>query len=102
MRPQIVALTGTGQSDSIKLDWEQGEFKVGLQAVVGGTVTDYNIEATLDDPEAPTTWQSIASGDALAATALLALIVPVRAIRINLVAGTGTVTLTAVQAGNGS
>jgi len=102
MRPQIVAVTGAGQSDTIKTDWEQGDFNVGLQAVVAGTVTDYNIEATLDDPENPTTWQSIASGDALAATALLALTVPVRALRVNLVAGTGSVTLTAVQAGNGS
>jgi len=99
MRPTTVSKTGTGSSDTIKLDWEQGDFHVGLQAVVVGTVTDYNIEATLDDPESPTTWQSIADGDALSASALLALIVPVRAIRITIVAGTGSVTLTSVQSG---
>ncbi len=101
MRPQVVAVTGAGTSAPIALDWEQKTFNVGIQAVIDGTVSDYDIQGTLDDVNAVgiagATWQSLAGFDNLSANIISGVPTPTRWVRINLVTGTGTVTLTTVQ-----
>ena len=99
MRPQVIAKSGTGQSAWIPMDYKQSPFNVGLGAVVSGTVT-YQIEHTLDDP-----FDSSITPTAFVHTSLVGKTAnadgnyafPLRAIRINNTAGTGTTTLTILQ-----
>jgi hypothetical protein len=102
MRSIVKAITGTGQTVWIPLDTMQNPFNVGFGVVASGTIT-YSVEHTFDD---------VASG--VSATAFAHPIVaaqtaskdgnyafPVKAVRINVTAGTGTATITLVQAGGG-
>jgi len=71
-----------------------------LAGDISGTVTDYNIEQTADDLENSSItpiWFSVASGDALSADALILGEIPVRAVRVTIVTGTGTVRLVVIQ-----
>ena len=99
MRPQIFSLTGTGTSAWIPLDYKQSPFNVGFGVVVNGTVT-YDIEHTIDD-----VFDSAVTPTAFKTTALTAqttnkdgnYVVPIRAVRINNTAGTGSTTVTLLQ-----
>lgn len=101
MRPIVIAVTGTGTSPTAVLDHYQSPFNVGLGAVVSGTV-NYTIQHTFDDIfdaavtptwfNHPTLVGQVASADGNYAF-------PVRALRINIASGAGSVTLTAIQAG---
>lgn len=101
MRPQVISITGTGTTAWIPVDYKQNPLNIGLGIVVNGTIT-YDIEHTFDDILNP--------AGALAPTAfkhssLVAQTTnkdgnyafPIRAIRINNTAGTGTTTLTILQ-----
>lgn len=99
MRPQVISLTGTGRSAWIPLDYKQSPFNVGLGAVVNGTVT-YDIEHTFDD-----VFNSDVTPVAFKHSTLVTksanadgnYAFPIRAVRINNTAGTGTTTLTILQ-----
>lgn len=99
MRPQIFSITGTGQTAWIPLDYKQSPFNVGFGVVVNGTVT-YDIEHTFDD-----VFDSAVTPTAFKHSVLTAqttnkdgnYIVPIRAIRINNTAGTGSTTVTLLQ-----
>ena len=99
MRPQIFSQTGVGTSAWIPLDYKQSPFNVGFGVVAGGTVT-YDIEHTFDD-----VFDSSITPTAFKHSSLVAqtankdgnYIVPIRAIRINNTAGTGTTTVTLLQ-----
>ena len=102
-RPTSVSVTGVGTSNPILLD-VFGSPNVSLQAVVSGTAT-YTIQQTLDNVRdngaAAATWFDHPDTALVGATASKQgnyAYVPT-ATRINLTSGTGTVTLTAVQAG---
>lgn len=98
MRPQTLSITGTGTTAWIPLDYKQNPFNVGFGVVVNGTVT-YDIEHTFDDI------LSGASATAFKHSSLTAQTTnkdgnyafPIRAIRINNTAGTGTTTITILQ-----
>jgi len=99
MRPQVISITGTGTTAWIPLDYKQNPFNVGFGAVVSGTVT-YDIEHTFDDifntAVTPTAFKhetlvsQSANQDGNYAF-------PIRAVRINNTAGTGSTTLTLLQ-----
>ncbi len=99
MRPQIFSITGTGQTAWIPLDYKQSPFNVGFGVVVNGTVT-YDIEHTFDD-----VFDTAVTPTAFKHSVLTAqttnkdgnYIVPIRAIRINNTAGTGSTTVTLLQ-----
>lgn len=99
MRPQVIAKTGTGTTAWIPLDYKQSPFNVGLGAVVNGTIT-YDIEHTFDDvfdsSVTPVAFKH-SSLTAKTANADGNYAFPVRAVRINNTAGTGTTTLTILQ-----
>lgn len=99
MRPQIFSLTGTGTSAWIPLDYKQSPFNVGFGVVVNGTIT-YDIEHTFDDvfdtTVTPTAFKH-ASLTAQTTNKDGSYIVPIRAIRINNTAGTGSTTVTLLQ-----
>lgn len=99
MRPQNFSLTGTGTSAWIPLDYKQSPFNVGFGVVVNGTIT-YDIEHTFDDvldsSVTPTAFKH-ASLTAQTTNKDGNYAFPIRAIRINNTAGTGSTTVTLLQ-----
>ena len=99
MRPQVISITGTGTTEWIPLDYKQSPFNVGMGIVVNGTVT-YDIEHTFDDILAQGTTPTAFKHSSLTAQTTNKdgnYAFPIRAIRINNTAGTGTTTLTILQ-----
>ena len=99
MRPQVISLTGTGQSAWIPLDFKQNPFNIGLGAVVNGTIT-FDIEHTFDDVYDPTVTPTAFKYTAMSTKSANTdgnYMFPIRAIRINNTAGTGSTTLTILQ-----
>lgn len=97
MKFQQVSQTGTGQSAAL-------EFALGLQAFglsygvdVDGTVT-YQIQFTLDKPTDPAAvWFNHPTLTDLTANAAGSSSEPLRGIRVNVTAGSGTATLKALS-----
>ena len=108
MRRQTATTTGTNTSNLVVFDQYISPFSVGIGTVVSGPAT-YTVQFTLDDVNA--SGYTAASGQWYSAfdTALVnatnsvisSTITPVTASRINQTAGTGTVTVTYIQAGIG-
>lgn len=104
MQYHPIAKTGTGRSSILAVDHLQNPVNIGLAAVLAGTA-GFSIEYSLDDPNADgyaaasATWIAVPNMSSLSATTGGVLTIPCRAISINVASGTGTVTLTAVQAG---
>lgn len=99
MRPQIISKTGTGTTAWIPLDYKQNPFNIGLGIVVNGTIT-YDIEHTFDDVYDPSVTPTAFKHSSLTAQTANKdgnYAFPVRAIRINNTAGTGSTTLTILQ-----
>ncbi len=102
MRPQVVAVTGAGSSDPIMVDRLQTPTNIGLAVVMTGSVTDADVEHTFDDVNDTSitpTWFEHPTLNALSANADGNLAFPPRFVRITIVTGTGTATLTMIQAG---
>lgn len=99
MRPQVISLTGTGTTAWIPLDYKQNPFNIGFAAVVNGTIT-YDIEHTFDD-----VFDTAVTPVAFKHATITAQTTnkdgnyafPIRAIRVNNTAGTGSTTLTILQ-----
>lgn len=99
MRPQVVTKSGTGTSAWIPMDYKQNPFNVGMGIVVSGTVT-YTIEHTFDEVFDPNVTPTAFAHSTLASQTTNKdgnYAFPIRAIRINNTAGTGTTTLTILQ-----
>lgn len=106
MRPQTVTQSGVGTSALLCPDTARNPFRVDFVAKVSGTVASYTIEYTKDNPFAPgfnpatATWFASTVATA-AATAEGSIQTVARAVRINLITGTGAVELTLLQPGHG-
>ena len=104
MRRQLASVTGTGTSSLIPLDHYVSPFNVGFGAVVSATAT-FSVQHTFDDIYAPGysaasgTWFNHPNFTSVTATADGNYAFPVSAIRLNVTASTGTVSITAIQAG---
>ena len=100
MRPITVSVTGVGNSPTIPMDFRAQVFNVGIQVIVSGTIT-YNVQVTFDDIynlAVVPNWTTLAAPfTAATANAVGALTNPVRAMRLNTSAGTGTATMTLIQ-----
>lgn len=99
MRPQVISKTGTGTTAWIPLDYKQNPFNIGLGIVVNGTIT-YDIEHTFDDIfDAAVTPVAFKHSSLVAQTTNKDgnYAFPIRAVRVNNTAGTGTTTLTILQ-----
>lgn len=97
--PSIVTQTGTGTSAWIPVDYTQNAFAIGFGCVVSGTVT-YTVQHTFDNIQdssiTPTAFDhSTVSAETTNQDGNYAF--PVRAIRLNVTAGTGSVTITILQ-----
>lgn len=98
-QPVSLTLTGVSISPWKNVNWRQSPFSLAIACTVTGTVT-YSIETTMSDYLAGVT--AIVTPTAitgLAATAYLTSTTPVRAWRLNILTGSGSVTAEAVQAG---
>lgn len=90
MRPTTVTLAAAGQSPAVPVDFEQANFKLGIQ--IQTTATTIGVEGTCEDPDTATTWVSLdtAAGASLDLTAVASastpaianMVTPIRAIRI--------------------
>ena len=106
MRPVVLSVTGVGNSIPDPLDHYLTPFNVSLGVVVTGTIT-YTVQYTYDDVFAanynPSTgnWLPHPSLTAQTGTKDSNIAYPVRAVRLTTSAGTGTATLTVIQAGGG-
>ena len=102
MRPVIQTLTNVvAGSAPIVTDFYANPYNVGMGVVVNGTV-NYTVQHTFDDvlnASVTPTWFNHPSLAAQTATADGNYAFPVRAIRIFLNSGSGTVTLTIIQSG---
>lgn len=104
MRRQLASVTGTGVSAPIALDHYISPFNVGFGAVVSATAT-FNVQHTFDDVFSPTyvpasgTWFNHPNFTSANATGDGNYAFPVTAVRLNVAANTGTVSLTLIQAG---
>lgn len=98
MRPQVIAQTDVGTTVWIPVNTKQTPVNIGLGCVVSGTPT-YNIEHTFDDVLGGASAVAFPHATLTAKTANAdgSYLFPVSAIRINITAGTGTVTLTILQ-----
>ena len=100
MRQQVVAQTGVGSSSTIPMNLDSTPFNVGFGVVVSGTVT-YTVQHSFDNPwttdspvwfDHPTVASETANADGNYAF-------PVAAIKVAVTSGSGTATLTVIQAG---
>jgi hypothetical protein len=100
MRQQVVSQTNTGSSASIPMNLDSTPFNVGFGVTISGTPT-YTVQHTFDNPWETTSpvWfdHPTVSGETANADGNYAF--PVAAIKVAVTSGTGTATLTVIQAG---
>lgn len=106
MIPQVLIQVGTGSSRVVGFDIFRNPFNIGFGVIVSGTV-NYTVQHTFDDIEAPGyvaasgNWFNNDNSALVGATTSQDgnYYFPVRASRIVINSGNGTVTLTYIQAG---
>ena len=100
MRRVVETVTGVANSNVVPMDYRAQVFNVGIAIVVTGTAT-YNVQYTLDDiynTAITPTWFTMAAPFAAAtANASGSQAFPVSAMRLNVTASTGSVTMTLLQ-----
>lgn len=102
MRPQSISQTGTGNSAWVPVDWRSNPMNLSFGAVVSGTV-NYTIQHTFDNVFDSTVTPTAFNHEFVASATTSEdgnYAFPVRAIRISVASGSGTVTLTLLQPGS--
>lgn len=94
MRPQVVGITGTGSTAGIVTDHYISPYNIGFCVVVSGTV-NYTVQHTFDG----TNWFNHPDVAAQTANADGNYAFPVLQVRLTVNSGSGTATLTMIQAG---
>lgn len=101
MRAITVSQTGAGSTSAIPMDLHISPFNVGLGCVVDGTV-NFTVQHTFDDvfdASVTPTWFDHPVLQSLTANTDGNYAFPVRAIRVTVNSGAGSVTATLIQAG---
>lgn len=100
MRQQVVSQTNTGSSAIIPMNLDSTPFNVGFGVTISGTPT-YTVQHTFDNPWTTTSpvWFDHPTVAAETANADGNYAFPVAAIKVAITSGTGTATLTVIQAG---
>ena len=99
MVPKTISRTGTGVTPWYPVDRVQTPFNASVSVVVNGTVT-YDVEHTFDDVFNPAVTPNVFKHATLVsqtANGNSNYAFPIRAVRINVTAGTGDVALTWMQ-----
>lgn len=100
MRSTTITQTGVGSSAVCPVDFRAQVFAIGIGCVVTGTVT-YSVQHTFSDIYDPTVtpvWFNNAYAVAQTANIDTNYAFPVKALRVTVTAGTGSVAMTVVQA----
>jgi hypothetical protein len=98
MRVQTVSRTGTGSTDAIVINTNVTPVNIGFAVVVTGTV-NYSVQYTYDDPSGFTTWFDDATITSKTGNEDGSINFPITGLKVLVNSGTGTVTLSVVQAG---
>ena len=99
MKVQTVSKTGAGSSSAVVVNTNVGPVNVGFAVVVSGTV-NYTVQHTFDDPGvAFTTWFDNSTVASETTTQEGSYSFPVTGIKVLVNSGSGTATMSAVQAG---
>lgn len=101
MKPITISKTGAGTSSPVIINTNVNPINVGFVAVVTGTVSSYTIQYSMDDPYSSTglvNWFNTSIATA-SATEDGNIAYPITALQIVITTGSGTVALTATQAG---
>lgn len=99
MRPVTVTVSGVAVSSPIPMDFRAQVFNVGFGCEVTGTVT-YSVQHTFDDIYNTTltpVWFNHAFVNAATTSQDGNYAFPIRAMRLNITAGTGSVTMNVIQ-----
>lgn len=101
MRPVRVTVSGVSASSWVPVDWMRKDPSLGVFVTLSATAT-YTVQITGDDvfnPAVTPTAFSVPNANLVAATTnqVAQVTVPCTAIRINVTASTGTVTLTVIS-----
>lgn len=105
MRPIRLTQAGVGSTDPIPLDIHTHPFNVGVGCILTGTAT-YSVEHTFDDPfasdfvAASANWLPNSGITAKTASSDGNYAFPVRAVRLTIASGAGSVQMTVIQATN--
>mgnify|MGYP003350628067 FL=1 len=94
MRPQTQAQTGVGSTNGIVTDYYISPFNIGFGVVVSGTV-NYTVQHTFDG----TNWFNHPDIASQTANADGNYAFPVIQVRLTVNSGSGTATITVIQAG---
>lgn len=100
MKSTVISQTGAGTTAWIVVDTWKESFHVAVACVVTGTV-DYDVEHTYDDVlrgVTATAWTN-ADMDGKTANAAASYNYPIKAIRLKVNSGSGTVAMTVLQSG---
>lgn len=102
MVPKIVSQTETGSSTVVVFDLFRNPFNIGIGCVATGTV-NYTIQHSFDDPQKPASQTWFPNDDTILVSATANqngnYYFPVTSSRVTVNSGTGTVTVTYIQAG---
>jgi len=104
MRAIVLTASGVSATAVAATNLNISPFAIGFGVAVTGTVT-YTVQHTFDDVYSPTfnpataTWYSHATVSGATASTDGNYAYPVRGIRVNITAGTGSVVATVIQAG---
>lgn len=103
MRSVVKTQVNAGSTSWVKLDTKANPFNVGFGCVVTSGTPTYKVEHTFDDVDVavtPTAFDHISvTGQTINKDGNYAF--PVAAVRLTVTSGTGTVTMTTIQAGSG-
>jgi hypothetical protein len=99
MKYKDLTQTGVGRSGIRAVDDFQVPVNVGVGAALTSGAATFNIEYTLDDLDAITTWFVAPGFSALSASTGGSITIPCKAICINITSGSGTIVASIVQAG---
>lgn len=106
MRPVTYTVTGVGTSNVYPADHYISPFNIALSIVVSGTIT-YTVQYTFDNVfaagfnPATATWTDHPTLTAQTTTKDSNIAYPVTGVRLKTTSGTGSATLTIIQAGGG-
>lgn len=100
MRPRSFTVTGVGVSQTIPVDWRQENFKISVYCTISGTAT-YTVQACIDNILAGDTpsWIDHPTLTNKTVNADGNYDFPITALRLNVTASTGSVTMRVLQSG---
>jgi len=95
MRPVTLSVTGVGTSPIVPMDFRAQNFNIGFGCEVTGSAT-YSVQHTFDDvynPAITPVWFNNSTVNAATTNQDGNYAFPIRAMRLNVTAGTGTVVI---------